>query len=136
MPHFWKFLDFRIFPKRGKLSGNLRQNGQKFCLFRVSGNVRITGLKRKMRIRDHDFDSMRDLQRTLKTLSICMPLESERRIHDIWHNIYVYVRMCILYTSYTRTRIRIRTLVNKQTTPVKSTAMESWKRRTFVHKFV
>ena len=30
-----------------------------------------------------------------------MPLESERRIHDIWHNIYVCIRTCTLYTSYT-----------------------------------
>ena len=40
-----------------------------------------------------------------------MPLESEKRIHDIWHNTSVYLRTCtIVYThthtySYTNERV-------------------------------
>ena len=59
--------------------------------------------KRKQRIPDHDFDSMRHSQRTLKTLSIWMPLESERRIHDIWHNTSVYLRTCTIVYTHTHT---------------------------------
>ena len=42
-----------------------------------------------------------------------MPLESERRIHDIWHNTSVYLRTCtIVYThthtySYTNEKVNI-----------------------------
>ena len=40
-----------------------------------------------------------------------MPLESERQIHDIWHNIYICVRTCTLYTSCT--------LVNHRCNPLR-----------------
>ena len=32
-----------------------------------------------------------------------MPLESERRIHDIWHNTSVYLRTCTIVYTHTHT---------------------------------
>ena len=32
-----------------------------------------------------------------------MPLESEKRIHDIWHNTSVYLRTCTIVYTHTHT---------------------------------
>ena len=71
--------------------------------FKSAAQVTQFFLKRKQRIHDHDVDSMRHSQHTLKTLSIWMPLESEKRIHDIWHNTSVYLRTCTCTIVYTHT---------------------------------
>ena len=44
-----------------------------------------------------------------------MPLESEKRIHDIWHNTSVYLRTCTIVYTHTHTYSYTNEQVNNAT---------------------
>ena len=44
-----------------------------------------------------------------------MPLESEKRIHDIWHNTSVYLRTCNIVYTHTHTYSYTNEQVNNAT---------------------